>query len=161
MPAVYGISVYFNAGSGSIFGSVLYFSSFVTLLFVICVSYISIFIKVRFSRRPQHHGAAGVRERKLTRTLFFVTLGSLLTWLPSLLQTGILSVHPQLYFNLTTGRSNFHIPVTIVMLFLASSLINPIIYAMRMPEFRAGILQIIFRRTPNRSNPVDLQLRNL
>ena len=141
-------------------GNILYFSSFLTLLFVICVSYISIFIKVRFGRRPQHHGAAGVRERKLTRTLFIVTLVSFLTWLPSLLQTGILSVHPQFYDNLSR-RSSFHIAETVVMLFLASSLINPIMYAMRMPELRAGILQIIFRRTPNRSNPVDLPLRNL
>ena len=41
---------------------ILNFLSFVILLFVICVSYISIFIKVRFGRRPQHHGAAGVRK---------------------------------------------------------------------------------------------------
>ena len=157
MLAVDGTSFYFNADFNS---SVFYFSSFVTLLFVICVSYISIFIKVRFSRRPQHHGAAGARERKLTRTLFIVTLGSLLTWLPLSLQQGILSLHPQLFFNLF-GRSFHHIDITVVILFLANSLINPIIYAIRMPELRAGILQIIFRRTPNRSNPVDLPLRNL
>ena len=157
MPVVDGISFYFNADFNS---SVLYFSSFVTLLFVICFSYISIFIKVRFGRRPQHHGAAGVRERKLTRTLFIVTLGSLLTWLPFSLQTGIGSVHPQLFYNLS-GRSLYHIDITVVILFLANSLINPIIYAIRMPELRAGILQIIFRRTPNRSSPVDLPLRNL
>ena len=151
-----GTSFYFST---DFHVSILYFSIFVTLLFVICVSYISIFIKVRFSRRPQHHGAAGVRERKLTRTLFFVALGSLLTWLTPLLQTAIGSFHPQLYYNLSS-RSFFHIDRTVGILFLANSLINPIIYAMRMPELRAGILQIIFRRTPNRSNPVDLPLRN-
>ena len=154
---VYLITFYFNADFN---GSVLYFSWCVTLLFVICVSYISIFIKVRFSRRPQHHGAAGVREKKLTSTLFIVTLGSFLTWLPTLLQTGILSVHPQLYYNLSR-RSYFHKDRTVIISFFANSLINPIIYAIRMPELRAGILQIIFRRTPNRSNPVDLPLRNL
>ena len=78
----------------------------------------------------------------------------------SLLYTAIGSVHPQLHFNLSK-RSLFHIERTVGISFLASSLINPIIYAMRMPELRAGILQIIFRRTPNRSNPVDLPLRNL
>ena len=60
------------------FTFVLYLS--VSLL-VICVSYISIFIKVRFSPNPQHHGATN-REKKLTVTLVFVTLVSLLTWLP-------------------------------------------------------------------------------
>ena len=52
------------------------YSWYFILLFVICISYISIYIKVRCSRHPQHHGAAGRRERKLTSTLFLVTLGS-------------------------------------------------------------------------------------
>ena len=48
----------------------VYFSYVIVHLFVICVSYTCIFIKVRCSGHPQHHGAAGVRERKLTSTPF-------------------------------------------------------------------------------------------
>ena len=50
-------------------------------LFVICVSYASIFIKISCGAHPQHHGAAS-RERKLTKTLFMMAVVSLLTWLP-------------------------------------------------------------------------------
>ena len=57
--------------------------SFISIcLLVICVSYVFIFVKLRFGNQPRHHGAAN-RERKLTVTLFTVTSLSLsLLWLP-------------------------------------------------------------------------------
>ena len=128
-------------------------------LFVIVVSYVCILIKVRCSRHPQHHGAAGQRERKLTSTLFLVTLGSLLTWLPVVIYVQCLALF-QFNRNLSL-QSYFHIEMTLNVLYLANSLINPIIYALRMPELRAGLSQL-FRRNPNRQpNPVDLPLQNL
>ena len=127
------------------------------LLFIILVCYISIYIKIRCSRHPQHHGAAGRRERKLTSTLFRVTFGSLLTFLPLIIYESLFFLH------LITISYFSHVQIyyTMLTLYLANSLINPIIYVMRMPELRAGILQIIFRRAPNSLNRVDLPLRNL
>ena len=63
-------------------------------LFVICVSYSSIVVKFLCGAHPQHHGAAN-RQRKLTVTLFIMTIVSLLMWLPFavfifLYQTGII-----------------------------------------------------------------------
>ena len=43
----------------------------------------------------------------------------------------------------------------------ANSLINLIIYAIRMPELRAGILQIIFLRTLNPVYSIDIPLQNI
>ena len=61
--------------------------SFISIcLLVICVSYVFIFVKLRFGNQPRHHGAAN-RERKLTVTLFTVTslslsyCGCLMLWL--------------------------------------------------------------------------------
>ena len=50
----------------------------------------------------------------------------------------------------------------VVVLFLAKSLVNPIIYAVRMPGFREGLLQIGYR-VPDLSRiaPANLPLRNL
>ena len=47
-------------------------------------------------------------------------------------------------------------------IFLANSLVNPIIYALRVPEFREGILQLVYR-VPDltRIAPANLPLRNL
>ncbi|XP_022796652.1 rhodopsin-like [Stylophora pistillata] len=69
----------------------VFFSYFFTLLFVILVCYVSIYIKVRHGRLPQHHGATGLRERKLTSTLFLVTFGSLLTFLPTVVFWGVMA----------------------------------------------------------------------
>ena len=49
-------------------GKILYIPFYSISLFVICVSYILIVIKVRCSRHPQFHGATATRERKLTGT---------------------------------------------------------------------------------------------
>ena len=133
--------------------------SYLSLLVVICLCYISISIKVHFSRQPQHNGAAGLRERKITSTLFLVTCASLLTFLPVLVYQGMLSLR---IVSIPKNSSHFRISGTILTSFLANSLINPILYAVRMPEFRAGISNMVFCRPPqNRLNPVEYPLRNL
>ena len=58
-------------------------------LFIICVCYTSILIKVRCGAKPQHHGAAS-RERKLTMTLLIVTVVSLLLYLPYVVETFVI-----------------------------------------------------------------------
>ena len=126
-------------------------SYYFTLILVVCVCYISIYLKVRCSRHPQHHGAAGRRERKLTSTLFLVTLGSLLACLPIITWMSRMVFQSQLIFGLS-DRSYFPLWMIASLLFFGNSLINPIIYAMRMPELRAAILQIIFRRAPLQNN---------
>lgn len=45
---------------------------YVFFLSIICFSYISLFIKVRYGHNPQHHGATN-RDRKLTATLIWVS----------------------------------------------------------------------------------------
>ena len=136
------------------------FAYFFTLLFVVVVCYISIYLKVRCSRHPQHHGAAGLRERKLTNTSFVITLGSLITLLPMVVFWGLLASHSKLFDNLS-NQSLFHFEMVKVIFVAANSLINPIIYAIRMPELRAGIMQIIFRGALNPVYPIDIPLQNI
>ena len=136
--------------------SVLYWS---LSLFLICVSYVAIFIKVRFSPNPRHHGATN-RERKLTATLLIVTLASLMTWLPCTTFTIVIYWHQDVLSGWYPQRSFFHILMALTALVSANSLANPIVYAIRLPEFRAGISEI-FRRTPSTSCQAELPLRNL
>ena len=132
----------------------LYFLFYAVSLFIICVSYILIIIKVRCSRHPQFHSRSK-RERKLTGTALIVTLVSLLCLL-SVMIYGVC-----LHFSSTCLR-NVHMDMGVVVLFLANSLVNPIIYALRMPGFREGLLQIVYR-VPDLSRiaPANLPLRNL
>ena len=106
-------------------------------LFVICVSYILVVIKVRCSRHPQFHSRSK-RERKLTGTALIVSLVSLLCFLPAITY---LVCHR---FSFTCS-TNIHIEMAVLVLFLANSLVNPIIYALRMPGFRKCLLQLFYR----------------
>ena len=139
--------------------SIWVFSSYFILLVLMCLCYISIYIKVRCSRQHQLHGAAGLRERKLTSTLFLVTFASLLTFLPITIWESMIFLHN---ISIPNWSTYLKIAGTTRTLFLANSLINPILYAVRMPEFRVGISKLIYRRTPqDHRNPVEYPLRNL
>ena len=118
-------------------------------LFVICVSYILVVIKVRCSRHLQFHSRSK-RERKLTGTALIVSLVSLLCFLPAIIYLAFFN-----YF------INFHIYMAVEVLFLANSLVNPIIYALRMPGFREGLLQVFYRNPDLSNTPANLPLRNL
>ena len=132
----------------------LYCLFYAVSLFVICVSYILITIKVRCSRHPQFHSRSK-RERKLTGTALIVSLVSLLCFLPAMIYAGWAG-------NYSTYFINVHIHMAVLVLFLANSLVNPIIYARRMPGFREGLLQLVYR-VPDLSRiaSANLPLRNL
>ena len=118
-------------------------NSFIAIcLIVICVSYGCIVIKVRCGAQPQNHGAAS-RERKLTTTLFIVTVASLLLYLPTVFH-GLLSS--------ATGIRKFYV---LSALFCANSLVNPILYAIRMPDYRSAVLAL-FRRRPQQQRQVEV-----
>ena len=108
-------------------------------VFIIIVSYASIAMKIYCGAHPQRHGAANrYREKKLTKTLFIVTLVSLLTSLP----IGILN-----FITFATDGIHFFSSSTynaLIVLHYANSLVNPILYAMRMPEFKRAML-LLFR----------------
>ena len=119
-------------------------------LFVVCVSYVSIFVKISCGAHSQHHYAAS-RERKLTKTLFIVTVVSLLMWLPI---TIWLLPYTTLHFS--SGHVSFHLHSTFVALFYANSLVNPILYAIRMPEYKRALVSL-FRRQPRRVEIISLE----
>ena len=107
--------------------------SFISIcLLVICVSYVFIFVKLRFGNQPRHHGAAN-RERKLTVTLFTVTSLSLLLWLPYVV-TNFLFLATNISSSLSE-IARFRWRGGSIFLFYANSFLNPILYTMRMPGF--------------------------
>ena len=118
-------------------------------LIVTFVSYTSILVKFRFGAHPQRHCAAALKQRKLTVTLFITTLVSLLLWLPY----GI-----YLFVAWLTGICNYSITYPegvswgylMRFLFYANSLVNPILYAIRMPDFKKALLS--FFRCHQREN---------
>ena len=112
-------------------------------LIVIFVSYTSILFKFRFGAHPQRHCAAALRQRKLTVTLFITTLVSLLLWLPYNI---FLIVHwSNGICNSLSLPEHFRLAYSLQFLFYANSLVNPILYTIRMPDFKKALLSL-FRR---------------
>ena len=112
-----------------------------TCLLIICVSYSSIVIKVRFGVQPRHHGAVS-RERKLTMTLLIVATVSVSLYLPCVVYYYLLNFD---IVQSLPASVRFHVENALLVLFYANSLANPVLYAIRMPEYRSALLAF-FRR---------------
>ena len=112
---------------------------FVSLL-ILSFSYCGIFVTVRYREQPQHvHRGQARKERRLTMTLFIVTLVSLSGWIPYVLFT-FLESHLSRQFSpeaLLRARG------VCEALFFANSFVNPILYTIRMPQFRQASINLI------------------
>ena len=117
-------------------------SSFALLfscLLIIVVSYTSIATKVYCGTRPQHHGA--IRgERKLTKTLFIVTIVSLILVMPFTIFEFLLQVTSG---ELVSHETRKYLVYFLECLFYGNSLINPSLYAFKMPEFKRSLFLLL------------------
>ena len=122
-----------------------YFLFFLFCLLTILVSYSSIAIKIVCGNHPHHHGATN-RERKLTKTLFIVTVVSLLLTLPYVIFriVDLVSFHIVLMFSF---ESWLPLHSSILFLFFANSFVNPVIYTFRMPEFKSALFAFLSCRS--------------
>ena len=146
-----------NVTSGSLFYNIRS-SLCLLVLLVICVSYILIYIKVRCGPNLQHHGAAS-REKQLTVTLVVVTLVSLITWLPGVILYLLVYSYNTSYQKMSS-EWNFHVAIAFTVMTTANSLVNPILYAVRMKEFRTIVCQLFQRCSGRREAHDIIQLNN-
>ena len=112
-------------------------------LFVICACYASIIVKICCGARPQHHGAAR-RQRKLTVTLLIMTIVSLLLWLPYAIATFVYYTTDSIRSLSYTKRTRLN--TYLLLLFYTNSFVNPVVYTIRMPEYRKALLLLCTRR---------------
>ena len=122
-----------------------YLSSFLFCLLTIIVSYSSMAIKIVYGTQPQHCSATS-RGRKLTKTLFIVTVVSLLLTLP-LIIVGLCSIL-QLCISIP-----FYLGVSFYFMFSANSLVNPVLYTIRIPEFKRALFSFLLCRSQPESAP--------
>ena len=134
----------------------IYFSIDIFFILVICASYISILAKVRCSPRPRHDGGSN-REQRLTTTLLMMTLASLLTWLPELVFFFIKSTPYFKDYIKISVHTKARLGFVLTTLAIANSLVNPILYAARMTEFRTVLSQLC-KGTENQTESQDIQL---
>ena len=115
-------------------------------LFVVCVSYASIVFHFLRGAKTQQHGAAANRQRKLTITLFIMTIVSLLMWLPYVIAA-------------LSHLKSMRLRNSLGALFCANSFVNVIVYTIRMPEFKKAILELFKCRQRQNAAVIPLQAR--
>ena len=111
-------------------------------LLIITVSSVIITIKVKSNPPPQHFSAVA-SERKLSVTLSIVTVVSILTILP----IPIWRLIRQYILNYVSGAAFNQMNKTVALLYYANSIVNPLIYAIRMQEFRKAVKELSCKRT--------------
>ena len=119
----------------------LWISFIVLILLILVVSCVIIAVKVKTNPLPLSFGLVA-SDRKLSVTLFIVAFVSILTILPWAVY--VASPHG-LWIQLSNSRQS-HINHAIHFLYYSNSTINPLIYALRMQEFRKAVRKL-FRKT--------------
>ncbi|EDO43556.1 predicted protein [Nematostella vectensis] len=105
---------------------------------ITCVSYSAIAVllhKYNQSTFSSSHPERSKRERNLVTTLFIASVVFIVTWLPFQVLNWIF------FFEPNSALSGHYIYVSKFLHFL-NSLVNPVVYIFRMPEFRQGIREI-------------------
>ena len=117
------------------------FASYIFLsLLILTVSYVIIISTVKNNPPFPKAGPALSQERKLTVTLSTVTVVSVLTILPWV----IWSVIALLIQSKLCSAVFFRIYLSFDLLYLFNSIVNPLIYAIRMQEFRKAARKLFF-----------------
>ena len=117
---------------------------------IICGCNIAIWIKFQHGSVALQQQNRNLQNERLTKTLVFVSILALLCWLPVVIYTGLDGqgvVIPRRYF------------IIVRFLNYCNAFINPVVYALRIPEFRQALaLCCVRRRTV--VNTENIELRN-
>lgn len=115
------------------------------------VSYVSIVVKSYCGALRHEHHCSASRERKLTITLLIMTLVSLLLYFPLAVLVSVISsaaTENGSYGYGSLSILNFkRLNFTLMILCYTNSLVNPILYTFRMPEFKRALASLFLCRS--------------
>ena len=123
------------------------FASYIFLsLLILTVSYVIIILTVKKNPPSPNAGPALSKERKLTVTLFTVTAVSVLTILPWVIWDVTIAPHIQ---DKLCPAVFFRIYSSFKVIYFFNYMVNPLIYAIRMQEFRKAARKLFSTKTQN------------
>ena len=117
-------------------------SYFLILLFIVCGCYLSIWRKFQ-KRTSSLQQNRALQNKRLTTTLLLVSAVALLSWLPLLIMNSAVRFDS----DLTVSPIAFYIAVVLT---YSNSFLNPIVYALRIPEFSHALRLCCFNSEPER-----------
>ena len=124
---------------------------FITVL-IITVSYVIIILNVKSSPQSHIFGSKLLAEKKLSITLFVMTVASFLTILPLAVWVAMLR---HIWGELSPVIA-YRFNLTFSALYLCNSIVNPIIYALRMQEFRKAARKLCCYKESMRMESIEL-----
>ena len=130
-------------------------SCIVLTLMILTISYVIIIanINIKSNPRPRYSGPV-ISDRKLSITLFIVTVVSMLTIMP----WAIYAVIPIGIWNRLSKTTQFHLAYVFLVVYYASSLVNPLIYALRLEEFKKAVKGLICKTASASSHVQPIEL---
>ena len=131
--------------------SMYYWMPYVLIItFIICGCNIGIWRKFRRGIIASQQQTKNLRNKRLTKTLLFVSILALLCWIPLVVMNGLIFV-----YDVQTPRK-FYDLVNIIN--YSNSFANPVVYALRIPEFREASLNIVnINRRSKKTSATELR----
>ena len=113
------------------------------LLLILCDCNIAIWRKVQGRSNPASHlQNRAIQNQRLTKTLLFVSIFPLLTWLPLIIVN--------YFYSLEIVSMSLNTYYIFVIINSSHYFVNPVVYVLRIPEFRQAFGWCCFRRQPVR-----------
>ena len=121
------------------------------IIFIICGSNIGIWKKFRGGNIASQQQNRDSRNKRLTKTLLFVSILALLSWIPLVIFNCLIYV-----FNVQIPWK-FYDLVNVIN--YSNSFANPVVYALRIPEFRKALVLCCLRK-PAAPNMLNINRRS-
>lgn len=110
---------------------------FLILLFIVCGCNIGTWRKFQHGRIASQQQNRDLQNQRLTKTLMFVSIVALLSWFPFIVVS---------YVSLKPDISLPTVFYVAVVFNFSNLFLNPVVYALRIPEFRQALGLCSFRR---------------
>ena len=137
--ALLGFLVFAFQSFSSKIASYALLSYFFLLILIFCGCNIAIWRKFQQGSIGASHQQNKVSQiQRLTRTLLIVSIIALVAWLPSVAMYSLLNV-----FEVSVPWGTYLVAIALTS---SNSFLNPILYALRIPEFREAFVLCCFRR---------------
>ena len=120
-------------------------------LLIICISYLVIWRKVKIVNRSVGRERAMEKESSLSRICLLVTAVSVVAWLPFVVMSMIYNSSPGM-FNVDAHAFYFT-----KFLHYSNSLLNPVLYVVKIPEFKESLTHL-FNRNAADPSTADLNV---
>ena len=121
-------------------------------IFIICGCNVSIWRKFQLGSVALQQENRAAQNKRLTKTLLFVSVLALLSWLPLFIMNNLIIVFD------VSMHFRFYDVANVIN--YSNSFVNPVLYALRIPEFKQALFLCCLGREEATTNDKDVVRRN-